>query len=207
MPRLSTVLLATLLGLPSALASPPPTRETAVFAGGCFWGIEGVYEHVRGVESATSGYTGGAVTSPTYRQVSSGRTGHAEAVRVVFDPAQVSYDQLLSIFFQVAHDPTQLNRQGPDRGTQYRSAVFYRTDAQSRAAQSAIDRLARSGTFGRRPIVTEIVALDRFYPAEDYHQDYMRHHPDQAYIVRNDAPKVSELERAFPSLYRSDWGG
>jgi len=206
MPRPLIALIAVLLALPTALATPPSARETAVFAGGCFWGIEGVYEHVRGVESATSGYTGGSVASPTYRQVSSGRTGHAEAVRVVFDPAQVSYAQLLSIFFQVAHDPTQLNRQGPDRGTQYRSAVFYQNDAQRRAAQSAVERLTRAGTYGRR-IVTEITALDRFYPAEDYHQDYMRHHPDQPYIVRNDAPKVTELQRAFPSLYRASWGG
>ncbi len=178
-------------------------RETAVFAGGCFWGIEGVFEHVRGVESAVSGYTGGTTRSPSYAEISTGRTGHAEAVRVVFDPAQVSYAQLLDVFFRVAHDPTQLNRQGPDSGPQYRSAVYYTSPAQRQAAEAAVARLR--GSFSR-PIVTEIVALPRFYVAEDYHQDYMRHHPTQPYIVRHDAPKVADLARRFPALYRDGWG-
>ncbi len=207
MPRLALVLF--LVG--AALAAPPAAaapaaRETAVLAGGCFWGVEGVFEHVRGVESAVSGYTGGRTRSPSYADVSAGTTGHAEAVRVEFDPSVVSYAQLLDVFFRVAHDPTQRNRQGPDVGTQYRSAVYYTSAAQREAAQSAVVRLTRAGAFPR-PVVTEIEALGRFYPAEAYHQDFMRHHPDHPYIVRHDAPKVAHLRRAFPALYRAGWGG
>lgn len=204
MQRLLSLSALLLLALPVAAASAPSgARETAVFAGGCFWGVEGVFEHVRGVESAVSGYTGGTTRLPSYEQVSTGRTGHAEAVRVVFDPARVSYAQLLDVFFRVAHDPTQLNRQGPDSGTQYRSAVYYASPAQRQAAEAAVARLR--GAFSR-PIVTEIAALGRFYAAEDYHQDYMVHHPTQPYIVRHDAPKVAELRRRFPTLYRDGPG-
>lgn len=160
--------------------SPSPTfdaqvagaQDTAYFAGGCFWGIEGVYEHVKGVKSAVSGYSGGSIASPTYDQVTSGDTGHAETVRVIYDPAQISYGQLLRILFSVAHDPTQLNRQGPDRGTQYRSAIFYHTPEQKRLAEESKSSLEASGRF-QRPIVTEITAASTFYPAEDYHQRYL----------------------------------
>ena len=177
------------------------SEDTAVFAGGCFWGIEAVFEHLNGVKSATSGYAGGSVASPSYEEVSSGATGHAESVQVVYDPSQITYGQLLEVFFSVAHDPTQLNRQGPDVGTQYRSAIFYRTDAQKRAAEAYIAQLTQAKVI-RRPIVTQVVPLRAFYPAEAYHQDYMAHHPDQPYIVINDAPKVEHLRRQFPALYR-----
>ena len=177
------------------------TTDTAVFAGGCFWGIEAVFEHVKGVKDVVSGYAGGSVSSPSYEDVSSGETGHAEAVRVVYDGSQVSYGQLLQVFFSVAHDPTQLNRQGPDFGSQYRSAIFYGNDAQKKAAQGYIAQLTNEKIFPS-PIVTEIAPLQRFYAAEDYHQDYMVHHPNQPYIVINDAPKVAHLKRAFPALYR-----
>ena len=175
--------------------------DTAVFAGGCFWGIEGVFEHLKGVKYAESGYAGGTVPSPTYEDVSSERTGHAEAVRVVYDPVQVSYDQLLEVFFTVAHDPTELNRQGPDVGTQYRSAIYYRTDAQKQAVDAHIARLRAAKAFAD-PIVTEVAPLRAFYMAEAYHQDYMKHHPTQPYIVYNDAPKVAHLKKQFPALYR-----
>jgi peptide-methionine (S)-S-oxide reductase len=193
----TSIFLAALLSL-----APPAgaqALQSAVFAGGCFWGVEGVYEHVRGVRSATSGYAGGATRNPTYREVSSGRSGHAEAVRVVFDPSEVSYGQLLQVFFTVAHDPTQLNRQGPDRGPQYRSAVFYENEAQRRAVAAYIERAA--GAFPR-PIVTQVAPLDRFWPAEEYHQDYMRRNPLQPYIVLHDAPKVRRLRAQFPRLFR-----
>ncbi len=200
-----TLLLAALAL--SGLAAPPlhaaPSAEkTAVFAGGCFWGIEAVFEHVKGVRSATSGYAGGRGANPSYRQVSTGTTGHAEAVRVTYDPAQVSYDDLLRVFFLVAHDPTQRNRQGPDTGTQYRSAIFYADDEQRRAAEAFVASLRSARTFAQ-PIVTEITSLQAFYRAEDYHQDYMVHHPDQPYIVYHDAPKLDRLRRQLPALYRS----
>ncbi|MBC7976880.1 MAG: peptide-methionine (S)-S-oxide reductase MsrA [Myxococcales bacterium] len=178
-----------------------PALDTAIFAGGCFWGIEGVFEHVKGVRYAESGYTGGSVVSPSYEQVSSGDTGHAEAVRVVYDASQVSYGQLLQIFFSVAHDPTQLNRQGPDHGTQYRSALFYRTAEQKRIAEAYVAQLTAAKTFSR-PIVTQIVPLRAFYMAEAYHQDYMAHNPRAYYIVVNDAPKVEHLREKFPALYK-----
>jgi peptide-methionine (S)-S-oxide reductase len=177
------------------------SEDTAVFAGGCFWGIEGVFEHVRGVKSAVSGYAGGSVASPSYEQVSNGETGHAEVVQVVYDPSQVTYGRLLEVFVAVAHDPTQLNRQGPDVGTQYRSAIFYRGEQQKRAAEAYVAQLSQAKAF-TRPIVTEIAPLRAFYLAEDYHQDYMAHHPNQPYIVINDAPKVEHLRRQFPALYR-----
>jgi peptide-methionine (S)-S-oxide reductase len=176
------------------------TPQVAVFAGGCFWGIEAVFEHVKGVIDVVSGYSGGSVANPTYEDVGSGDTGHAESVRVTFDPAKVSYEQLLEVFFTVAHDPTQLNRQGPDVGTQYRSIVFYADAAQQRAANDYIARLTKSGRF-RRPIVTEVVPFRAFYMAEAYHQDYLAHHPDEPYIVYNDLPKLTELRRQRPDLY------
>jgi peptide-methionine (S)-S-oxide reductase len=175
--------------------------DTAVFAGGCFWGIEGVFEHVRGVESATAGYAGGSLPSPSYEQVSSGTTGHAESVRVIYDPSQVTYEQLLQVFFAVAHDPTERNRQGPDVGTQYRSIVFYRDSTQKRADEAFLADLASRKVYAT-PVVTEIEPLAGFYPAEAYHQHYMERHPNQPYILYNDAPKVKNLARVFPSLYR-----
>jgi peptide-methionine (S)-S-oxide reductase len=178
-----------------------PSQDSAVFAGGCFWGVEAVFEHMVGVTSAVVGYAGGSGESPTYQQVSSGRTGHAEAVRVVYDPSQVTYAQLLHVFFAVAHDPTQLNRQGPDVGTQYRSAIFYGSAAEKREAEAYVAQLTRGGAFAR-PIVTQIVPLDEFHEAEQYHQDYLVRHPNQPYIVINDAPKLEHLRTKFPSLYR-----
>jgi len=175
-------------------------EQTAVFAGGCFWGIEAVFEHVKGVKSSVSGYAGGRVTTPSYEEVSSGTTGHAESVRVVYDPSKVTYGQLLRVFFSVAHDPTQLNRQGPDVGTQYRSAIFYANDTQKRIAAAYVDQLSRSKVFPR-PIVTEVSQLNKFYAAEAYHQDYMRLHPYEPYIMINDAPKVKNLKREFPELW------
>ena len=179
-----------------------PAEDTAVFAGGCFWGVEAVFEHVKGVKSAVSGYAGGEVTAPSYEQVSSGDTGHAETVQVVYDPSQVSYGKLLQVFFSVAHDPTQLNRQGPDHGTQYRSAIFYNTPQQQRVAEAYIKQLTAAKTFSR-PIVTQVAKLSAFYPAEAYHQDYLAHHPNQLYIVINDQPKVAALKKQFPAEYRN----
>jgi peptide-methionine (S)-S-oxide reductase len=177
------------------------SSDTAVFAGGCFWGVEAVFEHLKGVSSATSGYAGGSAPSPSYEEVSSGTTGHAEAVLVVYDPAQISYDQLLQIFFTVAHDPTQLNRQGPDVGTQYRSAVFYRNDAQRQATKRYITKI-REAKLYRDPVVTEVAPLEAFHTAESYHQDYLVRHPNQPYIVINDMPKLEHLRQRFPALYR-----
>ena len=190
------------LPAPVAIGTPASavTLDTAVFAGGCFWGIEAVFEHVKGVRDVVSGYAGGSVSAPSYDDVSSGNTGHAEAVRVVYDASQVSYGQLLQVFFSVAHDPTQLNRQGPDFGTQYRSAIFYAGDAQKTSAEGYVAQLTRDKIFPDA-IVTEIAPLRGFFMAEDHHQDYMAHHPNQPYIVFNDAPKVAHLKRAFPALY------
>ena len=178
-----------------------PAQATAVFAGGCFWGIEGVFRHVKGVTSATSGYAGGSMVSPTYEQVSTGATGHAESVRVTYDPTRVSYEQLLEVFFTVAHDPTQLNRQGPDHGTQYRSIVFYSDTVQRREVKAFVAELTNKKRFAK-PIVTEIVPFTVFYPAEEYHQNYMARNPTALYIVYHDAPKVANLHRQFPALYR-----
>jgi peptide-methionine (S)-S-oxide reductase len=197
------LLVSALLAPQLAAAQAPRTRapQTAVFAGGCFWGVEAVFEHTRGVMSAVSGYAGGSVRSPSYEQVSDGNTGHAESVRVTYDPAQVSYQQLLEIFFLVAHDPTQLNRQGPDIGTQYRSAVFYGDEGQRRAAREMVTRLAAMKVWPGK-IVTAIEPLKVFYPAEAYHQHYLTQHPDQPYIVVNDLPKLERLKRRYPLLYR-----
>ena len=177
-------------------------RDTAVLAGGCFWGLEGVFEHLQGVVSVVSGYTGGSVVRPSYETVSSGRSGHAESVRIVYDPSRLSYGKLLQVFFSVAHDPTQLDRQGPDVGPQYRSAIFFANPDQKRIAEAYVAQL-RAGRVFPRPIVTQLVRLGAFYPAEDYHQDYMAHHPDALYIVINDAPKVAKLRRDFPRIYRN----
>ena len=176
-------------------------EDTAVFAGGCFWGVEAVFEHVKGVKSVVSGYAGGSVANPSYEQVSGGDTGHAESVQVVYDPAQVSYGKLMQIFFSVAHDPTQLNRQGPDHGTQYRSAIFYTNARQQQAAEAYIKQLTTAKTFSR-PIVTQVAKLNAFYPAEEYHQNYLVNHPNQLYIVINDKPKVEALKKQFAADYR-----
>jgi len=177
------------------------TRQTAVFAGGCFWGVDAVFRHVKGVTEVQSGYAGGTATTATYQQVSSGTTDHAEAVHVTFDPARVSYQKLLEVFFKVAHDPTQLDRQGPDVGSQYRSAIFYTTPEQEQVAQQYIRDLTEARVFAS-PIVTHVVALQHFYPAEDYHQNYFAQHPFQPYIVINDKPKLDQLRKQFPDLYR-----
>jgi len=174
--------------------------ETAVFAGGCFWGIQAVFQHVKGVISATSGYAGGSANTAEYETVSSGTTGHAESVKVVYDPSQASYGELLQVFFSVAHDPTELNRQGPDVGTQYRSAIFYSNADQKRIADAYVAQLTAAKSFPR-PIVTQIVPLKAFYPAEAYHQNYATLHPDNLYIMINDAPKVSNLKKELPELY------
>jgi peptide-methionine (S)-S-oxide reductase len=183
--------------IPAASVQGP---QTAVFAGGCFWGVEAVFRHVRGVSKAVSGYAGGAAKAADYERVSTGSTGHAESVEVTYDPAQVSYGELLRIFFSVAHDPTQLNRQGPDYGTQYRSAIFFTTDEQKRVAQAYIEQLGQAKAYAS-PIVTQLVALPAFYPAEAYHQNYLALHPTQPYIVYNDLPKLAQLKQQFPERY------
>ena len=185
---------------PEGLNVPTLKAETAVFAGGCFWGIDAVFRRVKGVSSVTSGYAGGTRAAPDYEQVSSGNTGHAESVQVIFDPSVVSYSQLLQIFFSV-HNPTELNRQGPDFGTQYRSAVFFTNDAQKRSVEAYIAQMTREKTF-KDPIVTQVAPLDKFWAAEDYHQNYFALHPNQPYIVINDAPKVELLKKRFASLYK-----
>src|SRR5579872_624016 len=175
-------------------------NQTAVLAGGCFWGVQAVFQHVKGVLSATSGYSGGESRTAEYETVSTGRTGHAESVRVVFDPSQITYGQLLKVFFSVAHDPTELNRQGPDEGTQYRSVIFYANDEQKRVAQAYIAQLDSAKIFAQ-PIVTQVVPLKAFYAAEAYHQNYLARHPDSPYIVINDLPKLAHLREQFPKLY------
>jgi peptide-methionine (S)-S-oxide reductase len=177
-----------------------PGRETVVLAGGCFWGIEAVFEHVKGVTDATSGYAGGTADDARYELVSEGTTGHAESVRVTYDPAQVSLGQLLQIFFSVAHDPTEVNRQGPDSGPQYRSAIFVNSPAQKRVVDAYIAQLDAAKVYPKR-IATEVASLRAFYPAEAYHQDYAALHPHNPYIVINDAPKVTHLREMFPALY------
>ena len=185
--------------------SPSPAKtikneQTAVFAGGCFWGLEAVFEHVKGVSDVTSGYSGGKPETADYDTVSGGESGHAESVKITYDPAQVSYQDLLKVFFAVAHDPTELNRQGPDSGTQYRSAIFYANDEQKKSAENYIAELTKAKTFSA-PIVTQITPLEAFYKAEDYHQNYLAQHPNQPYIVVNDKPKVENLQKQFPDLY------
>jgi peptide-methionine (S)-S-oxide reductase len=178
------------------------TQEVAIIAGGCFWGIQAVFQHTKGVQVALSGYSGGMKTNPSYEEVTTGRTGHAEAVQIKYDPREITYGQILKIFFSVAHDPTQLNRQGPDTGTQYRSAIFFTSDEQKKIAESYIAQLDKSGTF-KSPIVTTVGKLAAFYPAEDYHQDYAIKHPTQPYIAIHDLPKVENLKRLFPGVYQT----
>jgi peptide-methionine (S)-S-oxide reductase len=178
-------------------------QETAVLSGGCFWGIQAVFQHLKGVTSATSGYSGGAADTAHYEDVSTGETGHAESVKVVFDPSQISYGQILMIFFSVGHNPTELNRQGPDYGTQYRSSIFYANDGQRKIAQAYIAQLNAAKIYSQ-PIVTKVVPLRAFYPAEDYHQDYLKHHPYEPYIMINDQPKLTSLKNEYPDLYRND---
>ncbi len=175
-------------------------QQVAVLAGGCFWGIQAVFEHVKGVISATSGYAGGSPANADYEEVSSGTTGHAESVRIVFDPSEITYGRLLKVFFAVAHDPTELDRQGPDVGTQYRSVIFYTNADQRRVAAAYIRQLDAAHAYDR-PIVTQVVPFKAFYEAEGYHQDFFDKHPDNAYIVINDAPKVANLKRELPDLY------
>ena len=176
-------------------------EEVAIFSGGCFWGVQAVFQHMKGVTSAVSGYTGGSVKNPSYEQVSTGTTGHAESVRVTFDPSKVSYADLLRVFFSVATDPTELNYQGPDHGTQYRSVLWYTTDAQKGIAKAYIDQLTKAKPYPNK-IVTEVKPAQDFYNAEGYHQDYETLHPDNGYIAINDAPKVANLKKLFPALYR-----
>ncbi|HET6180781.1 MAG TPA: peptide-methionine (S)-S-oxide reductase MsrA [Candidatus Sulfotelmatobacter sp.] len=175
-------------------------QQTAVISGGCFWGIQAVFQHVKGVISANSGYSGGSAKNAKYDIVSTGETGHAESVQIVYDPSQITYGELLRVFFSVAHDPTQLNRQGPDEGTQYRSSIFYSNDEQKKIAEAYIAQLDNAKVFPRR-IVTKVVPLQAFYPAEAYHQNYAALHPNEPYIFYNDAPKVEHLRKEFPDLY------
>lgn len=193
--------------LPDPAVDVPLARtrgsETAVLAGGCFWGVEGVFEHVKGVKRVVSGYAGGTADTARYGRVASGDTGHAEAVRIEYDPARITYGRLLKVFFTVAHDPTQRNRQGPDIGAQYRSAIFYADAEQKRVAQRYLSQLQKARVFSS-PIVTELSPLEAFYDAEAYHQDYLAKHPTQPYIVIHDLPKLAALKRQFPALYESE---
>jgi peptide-methionine (S)-S-oxide reductase len=176
-------------------------EATAIFAGGCFWGVDAVFKHVRGVTNVVSGYSGGSAATAKYMIVGTGATGHAESVKVTYNPSKVDYAELLKVFFSVAHDPTQLNRQGPDVGSQYRSAIFYANGQQKELAERYIAQLDAARAFGK-PIVTQVVPLDKFYPAEDYHQNYLALHPEQPYIVYNDLPKLAELKKEFPAWYK-----
>jgi peptide-methionine (S)-S-oxide reductase len=193
---------AVVLIAPPAVDNPksPGPLQTAVLAGGCFWGVQGVFEHVRGVQKVMAGYAGGDKSTAQYETVSSGGTGHAESVKITFDPAAISFGQILQIAFSVVHDPTQLNRQGPDVGTQYRSAIFYADEDQRRVAQAYIAQLDQAHSFAR-PIVTRVEPLKGFYAAEDYHQDYLIHNPTNPYIALYDIPKVENFKRTFPELY------
>jgi peptide-methionine (S)-S-oxide reductase len=201
---LATALLSSAaLPVPAPMLDPPPAAagpQTAVLAGGCFWGVDAVFKHVKGVAKVVSGYAGGPAASADYETVSSGRTGHAESVQITFDPAQITYGKLLRVFFSVAHDPTEWNRQGPDEGTQYRSVIFYASEDQKRIAEAYIAQLNQAKVF-RKPIVTQVVASKGFYAAEAYHQDYLRRNPYQPYIVVNDLPKLGQLKKQFPDLY------
>src|SRR5262244_3402877 len=190
--------------IPAPLLDNPKASgplQTAVLAGGCFWGVQGVYQHVRGVRKVLSGYAGGTKATADYHTVSRGDTGHTESVEISFDPKEVSYGEILQVFFSVVHDPTQLNRQGPDTGPQYRSNIFYADDAQRKVAQAYIVQLDKTRLFGR-PIVTRVDPLEGFYPAEAYHQDFLINNPDSPYIVINDLPKIENFQKLFPALYR-----
>jgi peptide-methionine (S)-S-oxide reductase len=216
----AVVIVATLIGLglavrgpalaEQAVVIPPPALDdpkvssvlqTAVLAGGCFWGVQGVYQHVRGVHKAVSGYSGGTKATADYETVSRGATGHAESVEIVFDPKEISYGEILQIFFSVVHDPTQLDRQGPDVGTQYRSSIFYTNDSQKRIAQAYIAQLTKAKAF-RREVVTRVDPLKDFYAAEDYHQDFLINNPSYPYIVVHDLPKIESFKKLFPGRYR-----
>ncbi len=191
------------VALPNPAVDDTPAasgQQTAVLAGGCFWGIQAVFEHVKGVVSVSAGYSGGAAGTANYETVSEGTSGHAESVEITYDPARISYGQLLKVFFSVAHDPTELNRQGPDTGTQYRSAIFYGNENQQRIARAYIDQLNGAKVFPQR-IVTQVTPLKGFYRAEAYHQDYLIHHPDNPYIMINDVPKIAHLHQQLPDLY------
>lgn len=191
--------------LPPPAIDPAPMRageQKLIVAGGCFWGVQGVFQHVKGVARAVSGYAGGAAETARYDRVAQGDTGHAEAVEIAYDPKQVSLGQLLQIYFSVVHDPTQMNRQGPDEGTQYRSAIFAADPLQEKVARAYVAQLSAAKTFDA-PIVTKIEPLARFYPAEAYHQDYLIRHPGQPYVVYNDLPKIENLKKLFPALYRA----
>ena len=192
-----TLVAIVFVSLPNYVSA---AEQTAVFSGGCFWGVDAVFKHVKGVTEVVSGYSGGKAETAHYDQVSNGDTGHAESVKVRFDSARVSYQQLLEVFFNVAHNPTQLNRQGPDSGTQYRSAIFYTTQEQQKTARTYIQQLTSAHTFSAS-IVTQVVPLQQFYPAEEHHQNYLALHPNQPYIVFNDQPKVEQLRKQYPQLY------
>jgi peptide-methionine (S)-S-oxide reductase len=196
----ASLVRALMLAVALPLAAAAQT-QTAVFSGGCFWGVDAVFKHVKGVTRVVSGYSGGESSTAHYEIVSEGTTGHAESVQVTFDPSVVPYSTLLKVFFSVAHDPTELNRQGPDEGTQYRSVIFYANADQQRAAQASIVQLTQAKAY-KHPIATQVVPLKAFYPAEDYHQDYLAHHLTQPYIVYNDLPKVESLKTRYPELYR-----
>jgi peptide-methionine (S)-S-oxide reductase len=212
-----SLLLAALIGAPlpataaePAVVIPAPALDdaraagplqTAVLAGGCFWGVQGVYEHVRGVKQVLSGYSGGSKATAEYEVVSRGRTGHAESVQIRFDPKEISYGEILRIYFSVVHDPTQLDQQGPDSGPQYRSNIFYASSAQRKIAQAYILQLDQAKVF-ERPIVTRVDPLKAFYPAEEYHQDFLQHNPNHPYIVINDLPKIDNLRKVFPTYFR-----
>lgn len=193
---------AVVIPAPAHDLSTPATTATAVFAGGCFWGVQGVFQHLNGVTQAVSGYAGGSAATAHYEQVGSGNTGHAEAVQITYDPQQISYGKLLQVFFSVAHNPTQLDRQGPDRGTQYRSAIFVQNDEQQSVAQDYIKQLDAAHVYAK-PIVTRLEQQTAFYPSENYHQNYLTNHPNNGYIVVNDLPKVMNLKELFGEMYRS----
>jgi peptide-methionine (S)-S-oxide reductase len=182
--------------IPASAATGP---QTAVLAGGCFWGVEAVFEHLKGVTKVVSGFAGGEKSTAHYETVSTGRTGHAESVQITYDPQQITYGEILKVYFAIAHDPTELNHQGPDYGTQYRSAIFYTNDDQKKVAEAYIQQLDNAGVF-RHKIVTEVVPLKGFYPAEAYHQHYLENHPDQPYIVYNDLPKLEALKKQYPQM-------
>ena len=192
---------ATAAEMPAEPQAPAEGAETAVLAGGCFWGVEAVFEELAGVIDVASGYSGGQADTANYAMVGSGKTGHAESVRIVFDPDMITFEALLEVFFNVAHDPTQLNFQGPDVGTQYRSVIFYTNEQQKQIADRIIEKLDAEGTFGKA-IVTEVVPLTEFYAAEDYHQDFMRRNPGHPYIVYWDLPKIKHLEKTYPELLK-----
>ena len=191
------------LRLPAPAADLPPSAGThsVVLAGGCFWGLQGMFEHVKGVTRVIAGYSGGEAQTAHYEMVGSGETGHAESVKIDYDPQQISYGQILRLFFSTAHDPTQVDAQGPDEGTQYRSAIFVANDEEKQVAEHYIAQLTASGAF-HHPIATKLETFRAFYPAEGYHQDYLIHHPDSMYIVINDLPKISALHNLYPNLYR-----